>query len=483
MLRLRHALIYCLVAVVLLSTAVWLFAELYAERARIIADRTQIALEKSRFMSQWLGTLVTSCDYVLRDVSEKVVPGDLARASPGEIERISLWLGSKVASVPGVEGISLYGPDLVFRVSNPLRLIGFRSNQSTPTRGNGQSDGKARLQYIPPEKSANGKPSILVIHNEFSRDGAFTGGGLAAIDLGIAQGWIGQFGISSHDVLAVMDAGGTLLARNPLLPEEIGKKTDLLRGQAGEAGGSSSHGIIAEPAGGGRRLIYGSSAMEGIPITVLVGYDLGDALLDWQRRAWQTAFGFALIAALSLTVIRALIVAQHQREALRTLATTDSLTGLANRKLLFETGEREAERADRYNGALSVMMVDIDHFKQINDTWGHPVGDRVIQAVTRTMNACVRKQDLVGRIGGEEFAVLLPETALEGGRTIADRVLKAVHGSVSATAPDGSPICVTVSIGVVSADRGEAFETALGRADQCLYRAKEGGRNRVISPA
>jgi two-component system, sensor histidine kinase LadS len=155
-------------------------------------------------------------------------------------------------------------------------------------------------------------------------------------------------------------------------------------------------------------------------------------------------------------------------------AYTDYLTGLANRRSFFHQGDIEFDRARRYGRPLSVLMVDVDHFKKFNDTWGHAFGDKVLQNVAKQSLALSRDSDVVARIGGEEFAHLLIETDLEDAGAIAQRLL----AGQSKAEVDGQS--VTVSIGVVRLlESDKDFESLLNRADGALYAAKEAGRNRI----
>lgn len=172
------------------------------------------------------------------------------------------------------------------------------------------------------------------------------------------------------------------------------------------------------------------------------------------------------------------ITHRKQLEAqLRVLATTDALTGLANRRAFMEALQRELGRHHRHGRALGVMMLDIDHFKCINDTYGHAAGDCVLQAVAGVMRQSVRTADVVGRIGGEEFALITPETDATGTRELAERIRLAV--AALEVGCGHHSIGVTVSIGLAQARPGDGPESVLSRADAALYAAKEGGRNRV----
>jgi len=163
---------------------------------------------------------------------------------------------------------------------------------------------------------------------------------------------------------------------------------------------------------------------------------------------------------------------------LRRLATIDPLTGAHNRRHFMAEATQEMERGVRYGNALSVIMIDIDLFKTINDTYGHAIGDEVLRKVVEVCRANLREVDVFGRLGGEEFAVLVPETALGGARLLAERLRRAIAEIRVPLA--GADLRVTASLGVAERAMDEvSFDHLLGRADRQLYRAKQGGRDRV----
>ena len=166
------------------------------------------------------------------------------------------------------------------------------------------------------------------------------------------------------------------------------------------------------------------------------------------------------------------------------LALTDELTGLYNRRYVFAHFNELLARSPEGGGEVAVMLFDIDHFKQVNDSYGHPAGDDVLRELADRAVRQVRSVDLIGRLGGEEFVVVMPETSLAGAVTVAERFRAAVAGEPFVV-QGGRKLPVTVSIGVTVAttDR-ETLDSLLKRADEALYAAKHGGRNRVAtSPA
>ncbi|MBL8673152.1 MAG: diguanylate cyclase [Alphaproteobacteria bacterium] len=165
-------------------------------------------------------------------------------------------------------------------------------------------------------------------------------------------------------------------------------------------------------------------------------------------------------------------------EELRRLATSDPLTGAANRRHYLQRAQAEWDRFRRYNRPLSLMMIDIDYFKKINDGYGHPVGDQALKRLVETAGQSLRNNDLLGRFGGEEFAILLPETDIEPAAALAERLRHRLSRIEVPT--ERGPLSFTVSIGVATCELGDAnIERTLKRADDALYRAKQGGRNRV----
>lgn len=213
-------------------------------------------------------------------------------------------------------------------------------------------------------------------------------------------------------------------------------------------------------------------------------------IVDWAEPhvfesalAGNTYHGLLYLGTLALIVggSFAFLLMHKERsdEETSRLATTDPLTGVFNRRTFIELAEQELARARRAGSSLAVMMLDLDHFKRVNDTYGHLTGDEVLVAFTRLIRDCVRRGDLVVRYGGEEFCVLLPGTTLSAATALAERI----RARCAAHALTANAFKVTVSIGLTA--YAGATDATLGgllaRADEALYRAKEEGRNRVIA--
>ena len=164
-------------------------------------------------------------------------------------------------------------------------------------------------------------------------------------------------------------------------------------------------------------------------------------------------------------------------EKMQRQATRDGLTGLMNHKTFYEALERELWRSRRYGGTISLIMADIDNLKRINDTWGHRAGDKAIRTISRRIKECVRQIDLAARYGGDEFAVILPSTALEEATLVSQRIVESV-GRVPIEW-QGQEIILSISVGVGQYGPDTNPEDITSRSDRALYSAKQSGKNTV----
>ena len=201
-------------------------------------------------------------------------------------------------------------------------------------------------------------------------------------------------------------------------------------------------------------------------------------LTAWMQKAPLVAVLLALVFGWLLHLMaerRRLSLRAHQLEAESDL---DSLTGLPVRRAFLRAFKREMASSSRYGRPLSVAVLDLDHFKRVNDTYGHPMGDAVLKRFASVLRESLRQSDIAGRWGGEEFVVLLPETPLEGVADLLDKVRLAI--SAEHFPPPADVLTVTMSAGLTLFDGHESDpEAIVGQADRALYEAKESGRNRV----
>jgi diguanylate cyclase (GGDEF)-like protein len=249
------------------------------------------------------------------------------------------------------------------------------------------------------------------------------------------------------------------------------------------AGYLSTHGITA--------MLDAPIVLEGRVVGVVCHEHVGSArhFRTWEELIAGTFADFAAMvlgadarakqAQALLDVQRRLHEQKQVERQLRELAATDALTGALNRRRLFEVAEEELAQARRQGRPLALAMLDVDHFKAVNDRFGHLVGDDALQRIADTVRSVLRRRDCVARFGGEELVVLLPETELPA----AERVIERIRCEVAALAlrRGGETVPLTLSAGVVAYESGECVRTLLRRADEALYEAKTRGRNCVVA--
>ena len=187
---------------------------------------------------------------------------------------------------------------------------------------------------------------------------------------------------------------------------------------------------------------------------------------------------FAELTSLNSKLLTMQRELEKKNSELERLAYYDTLTGLLNRRAILEKLDEWLQHVLRYHDRLSVVMVDIDHFKHVNDTLGHRTGDRVLAEIAGLMRRSIRQTDHCGRYGGEEFLVILPRTDAAGAALMSERMRSAIDGTPMRRS-DGGTFKITASFGVAECCEGDNEDLLVSRADAALYRAKDNGRNRT----
>ena len=242
------------------------------------------------------------------------------------------------------------------------------------------------------------------------------------------------------------------------------------------------------PTGYGSTIVKIALVMLAVEVLIMLGFYWFEVQLpDWKLAlldAGLLAFIVATVAYFAFVrskdrQIRAIMAAlEEARLDAENLARFDALTGVLSRRALLETLDIEVERAKRYGSALACLMIDFDNFKRLNDTYGHQFGDEVLKRIAQVMSEHCRTNDHLGRYGGEEFLIILPETRIDGATTLSERV----RSAVAETSLERNGERVTLSIGVAQwRDGDDSANRLISQADRALLEAKAAGRNRTMT--
>ncbi|WP_144140212.1 sensor domain-containing diguanylate cyclase [Paraburkholderia sp. BCC1884] len=415
-----------------------------------------------------------------RNPASWTLPADVQRAVLFDRATTAAYLGG--AYVIGRDGQVI--ATQTGEVKGSVRLADrdyFLAHQRSPSVG---------LYFSHPFRSRlrDGKLSIGLTRRIDDAAGAFAGVALLAIRIEYFQNLLDRINTGKQGSVFIVMDDGTLLARKPFAPNDIGgsiAKSPTFQKMAARDAGT----YVAISAVDGVRRMYTYSRVPGTPLIAVVAPAVDDVLAPWRHRGvivgvLTIAFG-AVFVMVSWLLAFALRDKLHAQAALVRLAATDPLTGLSNRRVLDSRLDEEWRRARRTRQPLSVLFIDVDHFKRFNDTYGHASGDEALIAVTECITAVVRRSiDVVARYGGEEFAVVLPETSVEGALQVAEKIRRRVQNQ-SIAQSDGEKTAVTVSIGCATSVPADGVNVLdlLAAADRQLYAAKAAGRNQVSSTA
>ncbi|WP_410498832.1 diguanylate cyclase [Chitinibacter sp. S2-10] len=278
---------------------------------------------------------------------------------------------------------------------------------------------------------------------------------------------------------------GTVLFR---IPNENAAGRSIAQGQVWQHElAKKSSGVLEVESGAydGRSRIVAYASVPEFPLVVIVSSATDDVLASWKIRLRNVLLFGGTLTLLGLIglwrMLRALHTLEIMGKQLTEQANMDFLTNVANRRYFMAHLQQEMARALRYQRTMSCLMFDLDHFKQVNDQFGHEAGDLVLKEVCRAAQGELRQEDLLGRLGGEEFAILLPETSLAQAIEVAERVRNTVENRLIRTS-SGQLISVSISVGIAErVDPDEDITPFMMRADRALYRAKNTGRNRVCT--
>jgi diguanylate cyclase (GGDEF)-like protein len=352
-------------------------------------------------------------------------------------------------------------------------------------------DGRSHGLYISrpyASRLRHGALTIALSRRIERPDGSFGGIVVGTLSIDFFRALLDGIAVGKQGTAAILEDNGTVVCRLPFDPLMIGR--DVSDSPLFVKSNAQRDGVLDGAATiDGVRRIYVYRHLANLPLSVDVAPAESDVYGPWQiRAAWfvtlMDVFSTIILTG-SLLLSRELRRRQLAESQLYRLAHTDALTGLDNRGRFDTVIAKEVRRANRSGRPVSMLFVDVDHFKAYNDYYGHPAGDDVLRAVAQRASRCLqRPSDHVARYGGEEFVVTLPDTDARGAANIAETIRQAIAelGIAHARSPYSH---VTVSIGVATCDGHSTIEasTLVKRADDALYRAKSNGRNRICENA
>ena len=422
-------------------------------------------------------------------------------AEPPAIDRLRGFLSSRVASVAQLHSLSVF--DRYGRL-----LVDSQTSISAPRYGADQEyfihhrDHVDTGPYIGvPIKSKTAGGWIITLSRTIKlKDGSFGGVALANIDIRHFQQFYDSFDIGRNGMIYFALDKGIVLARRPLRNDSVGKDISNAPAFREYIAHSKSGTILIRSSQDEVERIVSYRHLDGYPMYVAAALSKEEVLAPWLADTYLHSAGVLVLASV-LGVLGSRLVAQlrlrirAERDALEArvtleklnqtlekLALQDSLTRLANRRQFDIVIEDELNRAKRNRGSLALILIDVDHFKQYNDIYGHQAGDACLRQIGNTLKSFERRSgDLAARYGGEEFTVILSDTDRAGATIVARNVCQAVRnlGIAHSASPGRS---VTISIGVSAFDvvvRDDTADALIDNADQAMYMAKAAGRDQV----
>ncbi|MFZ6654096.1 sensor domain-containing diguanylate cyclase [Undibacterium sp. TJN19] len=451
----------------------------------------------ARAIAQHADDTIRAADAALLGTDERIQADG---TSPAALERLHKLLVAKTAKLPQIKGLFFVDenggwlvnslPTMPAHASNADRdyFIYHRTHQGDDT-------------YIgAPIRSRSSGVWVITLSRRINHaDGSFAGVALASIDIGYFNKFYDSFDIGKAGAIILSLNSGTLVTRRPLLPDSIGrdmKSTTVFKESALKPAGT----FTVKSAQDGVRRINSFHRLDSYPLFVSAAVSEDEVLADWRTDTyWHSAgvgllviilgsVGFYLIAQMKLRFSAETELIQTRdamidlNKTLERLSLQDALTELANRRNFDITLEEEFSRAIRNASSLALILIDVDHFKQYNDLYGHAAGDECLRKISQAVKSCQnRAGDLTARYGGEELAVILPTTDVEGAILIAEKIRQAIHHLAISHAGNETGI-VTVSAGVEAIIPVKNLHNPVAlieAADTALYAAKKSGRDRV----
>lgn len=476
--RLLASLIIFLLYCLLIGGAVGYLV--YSAKAQLEKEIQSHQGQIGRLIGEWIIGSFEITDYLLRDILGHVKASDLVyqNTNPVERKRLNDLLIDRMRSVDNVILVGLFDKNCTITHSN---RISPGKNFSDWEYCAALRDNPQKVRHVTNGIVSVTGPLNVAQSRRFLPDvPGFHGFAAVGVDLGFFARWLEKLDTGRTGFVAILDSRKMLLGRKPVIAEALGRTVDATDLEAFIASDNTTTTLIStSPVDGVERYVF-YQKVRGLPFIVVVGAGVSESLAGWYQQFATAAVGTVMLWLMALYVLRKYQQGLRQNQALAEAANFDPLTRLISRRHFTELAEREILRARRLGKSVGLVLLDLDHFKSINNTYGHAIGDRALVAFAETCRNTLRDIDIVARLGGDEFVALLPDTSGSDLVQLAERVrLKVCETCV--LNDHGQPVNLTTSIGIVCGS-GEALpelEELMRRADASLYKAKDAGRNVV----
>lgn len=447
----------------------------------------------ARATAQHAEDAIRQVDILTTELRERVEGDGLTNIDTARIHALMI---EQWSLMPQLDGLFIYGPTgewIVTDKAHPPDLAN-NSDRDYFIYHRTNRDRGVRIGEVVRSRST-GDLIVPVSRRLDAPDGSFAGVLLGTIKVAYFVEYYGAFRIDDRGAIVLALRDGTILVRRPFDPAVIGQS--LIESEIfAHFLPLASEGVAEVKAVvDGTYRLYGYRALSSYPLVVEAGLSRQSFVAPWREDLIKTGLVLLMLIA-GLAGFGALVLAQLRRrmrveeeigrahQAMRDMALSDSLTGIANRRRLDQTLPEEIKRARRNGGTLALVMLDVDHFKRYNDTYGHAAGDECLRQVAAVIQAHLKRPaDLAVRYGGEEFIVLLPDTDLAGACHLTDAILQAIR-ELRISHSGHAVGVVTASAGATCstpARQACTSEAMIEAADRLLYDAKREGRNRLAS--
>lgn len=462
----------CTILVILVASGLELVSS-YQNTLNKLEDEAQTT---SYLVAEWVNTAFSTPLYILRDLTNGLDPAELVypAVDPVQHNLQTQRIIRQAKLYPPTLFLGLFNRDCVVTHTSIGRNLGFDFKHreycglvfQEPIK-----DYKVSNMFI----SVESKMNITISYPVLTAEETIAGFGLIGLDLSLFQEWLNRLEIRPGMVVSIFDLKRQLLARLPQLESELGQVVGHPISDAMIQAGTSEPitARLRSPIDGIDR-VWSLRRVSNLPFLMVVGISTQDVLQEWYLKCFVYILGNGVLILFAGLGLREFYRSQQLASRMEQLATTDPLTGLMNRRKFVDVITPSIEESNRYRYPLSVMLIDIDYFKNINDRYGHDVGDQVLQKFAETLGRAACATDAIARWGGEEFVVMLPFTQKQEAVRFGARLQQ-----ILLTTPIMDDIYITVSMGVSQHRRYESMDDVIKRADIALYYAKDKGRNRV----